>query len=86
MKLNKLAFLYSNPTWKSYFKNNEKNTWKFTKNPGKIMEISWNFVSLKKWEPWLLTTLHVWLTFGTGTELQNTAEIGKFPPEKVIVS
>ena len=28
-----------------------KNTWKFTKKPGKIMEISWNFVSLKKWEP-----------------------------------
>ena len=25
-------------TWKSYFKNNEKNTWKFTKKPGKIME------------------------------------------------
>ena len=25
-------------TWKSYFKNNEKNTWKFTKNPGNIME------------------------------------------------
>ena len=21
--------------------------------PGKAMEISWNFVSLKKWEPWL---------------------------------
>ena len=38
-------------TWKSYFKNNEKNTWKFTKKPGKIMEISWNFVSPKKWEP-----------------------------------
>ena len=37
-------------TWKSYFKNNEKNTWKFTKRPGKIMEKSWNFVSLKKWE------------------------------------
>ena len=25
---------------KSYFKNNEKNTWKFTKKLGKIMEIS----------------------------------------------
>ena len=33
-------------------KNNEKNTWKFTTKPGKIMEISWNFVSPKKWEPW----------------------------------
>ena len=28
-----------------------KNTWKFTKKPGKIMEISWNFVSPEKWEP-----------------------------------
>ena len=37
--------------WKSYCKNNEKNTWKFTKKPGKIMEISWNFVNLEKWEP-----------------------------------
>ena len=34
----------------------------------------------------LLTSLHVWLTFGTDRESQNTAEIGKFPPEKVIVS
>ena len=38
-------------TWKSYFKNNEKNTWKFLKNTwknhGNIME----FVSPKKWEP-----------------------------------
>ena len=25
-------------TWKSYFKNNEKNTWKFTKKSGNIME------------------------------------------------
>ena len=31
-----------------------KNTWKFTKKPGKIMEISWNFVSPEKWEPWCL--------------------------------
>ena len=37
-------------TWKLYFKINGKNTWKFTKKPGKIMEISWNFVNLKKWE------------------------------------
>ena len=48
-------------TWKSYFKNNEKNTWKFTKKPGKIMEISWNFVSPKKWEPWNLN----FVEFGT---------------------
>ena len=51
MKLNKFAYLYSNPTWKSYFKNNEKNTWKFTKNPGKIMEISWNFSVWKSRNP-----------------------------------
>ena len=29
----------------------KKIYWKFTKKPGKIMEISWNFVSPKKWEP-----------------------------------
>ena len=51
MKLNKL---YSkplrNPTLKIMGKNGGE-TWKFTlKKPGKIMEISWNFVSLKKWE------------------------------------
>ena len=38
-------------TWKSYFKNNEKSTWKLTKKSGKTMEISWNFISPKKWEP-----------------------------------
>ena len=31
----------------------------------------------------LLTSLHVWLTFDTDIELQNTVEIGIFPPEKV---
>ena len=31
----------------------------------------------------LLTSLHVWLTFGTDKESQNTVEIGKCPPEKV---
>ena len=47
MKLNKFAYLYSKPRG-----NNEKNTWKFTlKKTGKVMEISWNFVSSKKWEP-----------------------------------
>ena len=51
MKLNKFAYLYSKPLGNHTFKNNEKNTWKFTKKPGKIMEISWNFVSPKKWEP-----------------------------------
>ena len=38
MKLNKFAYLYSKPNFKSYFRNNGKNTWKFTKKPGKIME------------------------------------------------
>ena len=33
-----------------------KNTWKFTEQPGKIMEKSWNFVSQGKWEPWILDT------------------------------
>ena len=31
----------------------------------------------------LLTSLHVWLTFSTGKELQNIVEIGNFPPEKM---
>ena len=31
----------------------------------------------------LLTSLHVWLIFGTDRELLNTVEIGKFPPEKM---
>ena len=44
MKLNKFAYLYSKPL--------ENHTLKILKKiPGKIMEISWNFVSLKKWEP-----------------------------------
>ena len=30
---------------------NENNTWKFVKKPGNIMEISWNFVIMEKWEP-----------------------------------
>ena len=34
-------------TWKSYFKNNEKIPGNLVKN----LEISWNFVSPKKWEP-----------------------------------
>ena len=42
MKLSKFAYFIFKTTWKSYFKNNEKNTWKFTKktwkNHGNIME------------------------------------------------
>ena len=56
MKLNKVAYLYSKPLGNhtlKIMKKMGKNTWKFTKKPGKIMEISWNFVSLKKWEPWI---------------------------------
>ena len=44
MKLDKFAYLYSKPL--------ENHTLKImNKKPGKIMEISWNFVSPKKWEP-----------------------------------
>ena len=39
MKLNKFAYFIFKTTWKSYFKNNEKNTWKLTKKPGNIMEL-----------------------------------------------
>ena len=31
----------------------------------------------------LLTSMHVWLTFGRDGELQNTVEIGNFSPENV---
>ena len=44
MKLNKFA--YSKPLGNHTLKIMKKKTWKFTK---KIMEISWNFVSPKKW-------------------------------------
>ena len=29
----------------------ENYTWKSVKNPGNIMEKSWNFVITEKWEP-----------------------------------
>ena len=52
MKLNKFAYIFIfKTTWKSCFKNNEKTPGNLLKKTGKIMEISWNFVSLKKWEP-----------------------------------
>ena len=42
MKLSKFAYFIFKTTWKLYFKNNFKNTWKFTKktwkNHGNIME------------------------------------------------
>ena len=40
MKLSKFAYFIFNTTWKSYFKNNEKNIWKFTK---KNLEKSWKY-------------------------------------------
>ena len=39
MKLKKFAYLYSKPLGNHTFKNNEKNTWKFAKKPGK----SWKY-------------------------------------------
>ena len=50
MKLKKYAYLHSKLIG-NYTLEIMKNTWKFTKKPGKIMEISWNFVSPEKWEP-----------------------------------
>ena len=44
MKLNKFTNLYSKPLGNHTLKIMKKI-------PGKIMEISWNFVSPKKWEP-----------------------------------
>ena len=51
MKLNKFTYLYSKPLGNHALKNNEKTPGNLLKKTGKIMEISWNFVSLKKWEP-----------------------------------
>ena len=47
MKLNKFSYLdlYSKPLENHTLKIMKKKPWKFTKKPGKIMEISWNFVS-----------------------------------------
>ena len=46
-------------TWKSYFKNNQKLPGNLLKIPGKIMEISWNFVSPKKWEPCINSVCYI---------------------------
>ena len=40
MKLKKFAYLYSKPLGNHTFKNNEKNTWKFTL---KNLEKSWKY-------------------------------------------
>ena len=50
MKLKKYAYLHSKQIG-NYTLKIMKNTWKFTKKTGKIMEISWNFVNPEKWEP-----------------------------------
>ena len=50
MKLNNFAYLFSKP-----LKNHTLKIMK--KIPGKNLEISWNFVSPKKWEPWCRTLM-----------------------------
>ena len=52
MKLNKFAYLYSRPLGNHTLKIMKKIPGNLLKKPGKIIEISWNFVSPKKWEPW----------------------------------
>ena len=54
MKLNQFAYLYSKPLGNHTLKIMKKIPGNLLKKPGKIMEISWNFVSPKKWEPWCL--------------------------------
>ena len=51
MKLNKFAYLYSKPLGNHTLKIMEKIPRNLLEKPGKIMEISWNFVIPKKWEP-----------------------------------
>ena len=51
MKIDKFAYLYSKPVGNHTLKIMKNIPGQFTKKPGKIMEISWNFVSPKKWEP-----------------------------------
>ena len=53
MKLDQFAYLYSKPLGNHTLKIMKKIPGNLLKKPGKIMEISWNFVSPKKWEPWL---------------------------------
>ena len=66
MKLKSLHIYIFKTTQKSYFKSNEKIPGNLLKKPGKIMEISWNFVCLKKWEPckmneWSASFVHLGL-------------------------
>ena len=51
MKLNKFAYLYSKPLGNQTLKIMKKYLEIYLKKTEKIMEISWNFISPKKWEP-----------------------------------
>ena len=51
MKLSKFAYLYSKPLGNHALKIMKKIPGNLLKKTGKIMEISWNFVSPKTWEP-----------------------------------
>ena len=52
MKLKKYACLYSKPLGNHTVNIMKKYLKIYFKKPGKIMEISWNFISPEKWEPW----------------------------------
>ena len=51
MKLSKFIYLHSQLFGNHTLKIMKKYLEIYFKKPGKIMEISWNFVSPKKWEP-----------------------------------
>ena len=53
MKLDKFAHLYSKPLGNHTLNIMKKYLEIYFKNLEKIMEI-WNFVSPKKWEPWVM--------------------------------
>ena len=42
----------SKGVWATLEKKEEKYAWKSVINPWNIMEKSWNFVIMEKWEPW----------------------------------
>ena len=66
MKLNKFAYLYSKPLGNHTLKIMKKIPGNLLLKPGKIMEISWNFVSPKKWEPWICQVKYIWFWPFTG--------------------
>ena len=51
MKLNKFAYLYSKPLGNHTLKIMKKIPGNLLKKTWKSMEIPWNFVSPKEWEP-----------------------------------